>query len=466
MIAGIRRRDVVLVDGPRLAGVSGVAAALRGRLSWLTVVESGDLQPGDAPKGVVFVVSAAALLAQSDCTRLDVAAVATDVVIGVVAKIDVHRNWRDVLTADRDMLAAYATRYHQVPWIGVAAAPQLGPSRVDDLITVLREQLADPEADRRNSLRATEARLAALVQTYAGDVAGPVRRAQVAALRTQREAILRRWRESKSENVLALRSQIQRTRIQLCYSADNQCVALRGELRHDTARLGRQNLSRFDAYARARIGETIIAVAHRIDEQMAQISQTLGFTGETSCAAEAAIVDIPPPPLSVRRLETRLVLLLGVGFGLGVALTVSRLLASLVSGLTAAGVTAGAAIGLAFAFGMVRIRGLLDDRLVLDRWLGEVTESLRLAMHHQVATRMLDLELALRGALHQREEAESLRIRNLISTIDGELRTQGSAAVRMAKLRDREVSRLRAALTAVRVALGEPGPRKSTALGR
>ncbi len=34
--------------------------------------------------------------------------------IGVVSKIDAHRNWRDVLAADRAQLAAHAPRYRRV----------------------------------------------------------------------------------------------------------------------------------------------------------------------------------------------------------------------------------------------------------------------------------------------------------------------------------------------------------------
>ena len=98
----ISRRDVVLVTGPWMAGVSGVVAALRERLPQHKFVESTDLGPGDAPTAVVFVVSAAAQLTESDCALLDAAAEHTDVVIGVVSKIDVHRNWRDVLAANRD----------------------------------------------------------------------------------------------------------------------------------------------------------------------------------------------------------------------------------------------------------------------------------------------------------------------------------------------------------------------------
>src|SRR5271154_3734116 len=80
----INLRDVVLVTGPWMAGVSGVVAALRERLPQHKFVESTALGAGDAPLAVVFVVSAAAHLTGSDCTLLDAAAEHTDVVVGVV----------------------------------------------------------------------------------------------------------------------------------------------------------------------------------------------------------------------------------------------------------------------------------------------------------------------------------------------------------------------------------------------
>ena len=69
----INRRDVVLVTGPWMAGVSAVVAALRERLPQHKFVESTELGPGDAPTAVVFVVSAAAQLTGSDCALLDAA---------------------------------------------------------------------------------------------------------------------------------------------------------------------------------------------------------------------------------------------------------------------------------------------------------------------------------------------------------------------------------------------------------
>ena len=103
---GVESRDVVLVAGPWLAGTTSLIAALRERMPEHTFVEADELAPADAPAAVVFVVSAIAPLTESDCALIDFAANYTDLVVGVVSKIDAHRNWRDVLAADRALLAA------------------------------------------------------------------------------------------------------------------------------------------------------------------------------------------------------------------------------------------------------------------------------------------------------------------------------------------------------------------------
>ncbi|OBB09416.1 hypothetical protein A5662_08610 [Mycobacteriaceae bacterium 1482268.1] len=121
---GVESRDVVLVVGPWLAGATGVIAALRDRLPEHTFVEAHDVRAVDAPAAVVFVVSAVTPVTESDCALVDFAARHTDLVVGVVSKIDVHRGWRDVLAEDRTRLAAHAERYRDMPWVGVAAAPE------------------------------------------------------------------------------------------------------------------------------------------------------------------------------------------------------------------------------------------------------------------------------------------------------------------------------------------------------
>jgi hypothetical protein len=129
----VHRRDAVLVTGPWLAGVSAVAAALHQRLPHQLFVEATDLAADEVPTAVVFVVSAAAAVTKSDCELLDTVADQTDVVICAVSKIDLHRHWPEMLAAARDTLAGHARRYRDVSWVGVAAAPELGEPRIDDL---------------------------------------------------------------------------------------------------------------------------------------------------------------------------------------------------------------------------------------------------------------------------------------------------------------------------------------------
>ena len=149
-------RQVVLVAGPRRSGVTSLAAALRERMPEQAIVEAGDASAGDRPAMVVVVVSAVAPMTESDCAYVDVVAAEVDVVVGVVAKIDAHRGWRAVLTADRAALCAHSPRYRSIPWVGVAASPDVGEPNVDELVAALRDGLRDAGLAQRNQLRVNE----------------------------------------------------------------------------------------------------------------------------------------------------------------------------------------------------------------------------------------------------------------------------------------------------------------------
>ncbi|HEY1839763.1 MAG TPA: hypothetical protein VGG53_05975 [Mycobacterium sp.] len=453
---GIERRDAVLVTGPWLAGVTGVVAALSERLPKQNFIESTDLQAGEAPTAVVFVVSAAAALTESDCALLDAATAETDAVIGVVSKIDVYRNWEEVLTGNRDTLASHAPRYRDVQWVGVAAAPEEGEPRIDDLVAALTEQLAQADLPRRNRLRAWKSRLQTIADRYDRDADGAGRRARVAALRDERSAILRQRRLSKSERTIALRSQTQQARVQLSYFARNRCASVRSELQEDAAGLTKAKLPEFESYAGVRLDEVVTEVDSGTTTHLADVAQGLGLAVDTPASASLPTIDLPAPQLKSRKQETRLMMLVGAGFGLGVALTLSRLLADLTPGLTVAGAVACVAIGLALTVWVVHTRGLLRDRALLDRWAGEATALLQSAVEQLVTTRVLAAESSLTAALSEQDEVESTRVAQQVGVIDTELREHSVVGARAAALRGREMPALLAALEAVRTELGEP----------
>lgn len=444
----IVRRDVVLVAGPWLAGTSSVVTALRKRLPEHTVVEADELASGQAPAAVVFVVSATAPLAESDCVLLDSVTADTDVVIGVVAKIDVHRTWRDVLDADRALLAQRAPRYRDMPWVGAAAAPDLGVPVVDELVTALCELLADETRDRRNHLRSMENRLLTAHRRLELEVAGAGREARLADLRTQRTAALHRYRVDKSQRSIALRAQIQQARLGLTYFARNRCASVRTELQEDVAALSRRGLARFPDEVRRRAAEIADDVAAGVTRQLTDVGEELGLAVEPVDSRPA--VEVGAAPWRARGAETRLMLLLGGGFGVGVALTLSRVFADLAPQWAVGGALGGAVVGVALTLWVVGVRALLHDRAVFDRWVVEVLGRQRTAMEEWVATRVLGAEASLGRAAAERDAADRARIEDTVARIDREIREYATAGARAAALRDRQAPAIERALAAVR----------------
>jgi hypothetical protein len=449
---GARARDVVLVTGPWLAGTSSVIAALGERMPEHVFIEAAELSQVEAPAAVVFVVSAVAVLTASDCAIIDLAAKHTDFVVGVVSKIDAHRNWREVLVADRTALAQRSPRYAHVPWVGAAAKPDLDSPLIDELVGVLRQRLADPELPHRNRLRAWDTHLQTLMDRYRGDGEGCDRRARVATLRKNRDDIVRGRRAARSEHTIALRSQIQQARVQLAYFARNRCTSVRAELALDASQLGRGRLRAFESKVHERAGSVVAEVEEGITEHLADAAGQLSLP-RPPVPSSPPPPEIAPAPLKSRRLETQLMMILGAGFGLGVALVVTRLFAGLAPGLTVVGLLAGGLTGLVLTVWVVGIRGLLHDRAALDRWVTDVTTTLRSALEERVATRVLAAESALTSAEAARDEKEGATAQDRVVEIDAELREHAALTARAAAVRDRRLPSLDRALDAVRAEL-------------
>jgi Flp pilus assembly protein TadB len=445
-------RDVVLVTGPWLAGSTSVADALRQRLPDRTFVDAADLLDADAPAAVVYVTSAVAPLTESDCALLDSAAANTDLVIGAVSKIDVHRGWRDVLAANQATVAVHDARYADMAWVGVAAAPERGEPRIEDLARNLEEGLAHPALPRRNRLRAWQTRLGHVMHRHEDAAAGVGREARVAALRRERSSVLRQRRLARSERTIALRSRIQQAKVQLTYFARNRCASVRSELAEDAAAMTRRRLPEFEEYVVNRVDEVIGEVHAGIGTQLSDLATESGLTppeGEPPPAPPP----VGPPPMTAGGLEARLMMLLGVVFGAGVALTLSRLFADLAPAYTAAGLVAGAAVGLVVAVWVVGMRRLLRDRAVLDRWVADVTGELRAVVEQHVATQVLHAETALTAEQAHRDEADAADAADRVAGIDSELREYAVAAARATAARDRELPALQRALDAVHAEL-------------
>ncbi len=451
--------SLVLVAGPSRAGCTSLAAALRERMPEHAVVESNGSPTAQPPAAVVFVVSAVAPVAASDCDLLDQVSRRTALIVGAVSKIDAHRRWREVLAADRALIACRAPGYRHLPWVGVAAGPGPGPPILDELVGLLRERLADPDLPRRNRLRSSETQLCGEIEGHSAVDGGPDRRARVAALRALRSELVRS-RRSAAEHSAGLRGQVQQARVRLTYFARNRCAALRIELQADAAEFGcaavggltRRGLDEFERAARRRLTGVLDEVDAGVTEHLAEVAQE--FRGRVpALGARRPSPAIPAPVMTSRRLQNRLMMVLGAGFGLGVSAAVSRLLAGVAPGLALAALAVGAAVGLVLALWVVGMRGLLHDRSVLDRWVADAVTALRSSTEELVTIRALTAEAALVAesvaVVEQQRDSAAERIR----VIDAELREHAAARSRATELRDQKLPELRQELRDVRAAL-------------
>ncbi len=367
------RADTVLVVGPPLAGAGSVAAALRGRLGGCAIVEPADLAPGRFPDAVVFVTSAAAPMSACEAALLAAAAARTDAVVGAIAKIDVHRTWRSVLDINRTALQPPA-RSRAVPWVGVAADPEIGPLVIGPLVDAVRAELDDEHRRRRNLLRAREWTLQHRIDER------------------EREAAARAVLRVQAVRRSAARVRIQQARLQLAAQARATSAALRADVQSQAAVVSSRDLDTFDGRARRRAQQVAGEFDRTLTTCMAEICASAG-TAVPALPPSRPVHSYLPPPRRTGQ-EDRLATVFGTVFGLGVALTLGRFLTEVVPVAATAAVPVCGAAGLALAAWVVRTRRLLTVRAAMDRWAAELASGIRTALEE----RLLAAESALVAA--------------------------------------------------------------------
>lgn len=441
--------DAVAVVGPASSGVTSVLSALTIALPDVRFVEAGDLGE-HKPSTVVFVVSASAPLVDSDCEILDLAARTVDSVVAAVSKIDIHRNWREVLAANREVWAARSGRSGSrrsgsgrpasVQWVGVAAAPELCGPVLQPLVDAIGQVLADPTLTKRNELRGAEAELSARIEQMNDDVERLGSQAEI--LRRQRTDLVRARRQRTADQAIALRKHINEARIQTGAYVRRRCLAARTELLQMASAVKRSQVRSFpddvDRYVRRTVGE--------IDAEM---RRQLG--AHTRPAGEYVEIGRPVMP---RRLESRLVALLGAGFGLGVALSVGRLLEQLKPGWNVAAIATSAFLGIGLTTWVVATRGLLQRRLMFERWIADEVAAVRSHLEDRLAADVLAAEFAMTAAAAQRDAAQRLHCDEVVAAVDRDIRMLVAQSARANAYRDRHLPAIESELAGVRAEFG------------
>lgn len=429
----------MLVTGPPFAGVSALVSALRNALPGHRIVEHAD-----EPDAVVFTVSAAAPVVDSDLRILDEAGRRCDLVIGVVTKIDVHADWRAVSADACEAVHRHAARYRSMPWTGVAAEPRTGHPVLDELVDLLMTGLDGPTLARRNRLRAAESALCDQIDAFGAPDTVAV------TLHRRRDEALRAARRLDAVQARDLRTRVQQARIDLNQQVHHRCGELRAALAEEAAGWRR------GVDLRARAVERADLIATEVDAAVTvRVRQIAGEIGLSAPSAEPSRVMTDPgePEPFAPGLERRLMIVLGVGFGLGVALAAARLLAGLAPGAATIAAGGGATVGLLLAAWVVRVRGLLHARARWDRWTGAVVGTLRADLQALVASRLLSAETALAAESAAEGERMATEANATLVAVDAQLRARALATATRVGPAEQRLSTLRESLRAVRAEL-------------
>jgi len=325
-------------------------------------------------------------------------------------------------------------------WTTAAVAPDIGPPAVADVVSALAAALADDDVARRNSLRARADELHRELIDFDRMVDADA----LSVLRARRTDAVERSLARRRNEMADVRAGYQQVRLRLNNEITAGCVRLRAELQERAGAVTRRTVKPFTDTATERIGVFTAEVGETAMSEINCVAASLGLPTPQVPALE------PPAagsaPVRSAGLENRLSALLAAGFGLGVAVAVGRVFAGIAPDLIVGLPVVSALTGFAVMMWVVRTRGLLRDRAVLDRWVGELIATVRPTLQGAVTAQLLAAESAGAAAVAERARVADAQLRRQLSRLDEQVRRAEREAARAAAERDRRAPQLRRSL--------------------
>ncbi|MFI0464782.1 dynamin family protein [Saccharopolyspora sp. 5N102] len=447
---------VTVVDTPGVGGLD----ALHGELA---------MEAAASATALLFVVDASAPFTRGELEFLQKVAERVETVVFALAKTDQHRGWRQVLEADRKLLAEHAPRFADMPIFPVSARMQelaeKAPSeqaadmlREKSGIVELRTELERLIGGRAamlgeaNTMRALSTVLRELVAKLSAEKrALTVGEDEAESLRARRDELSTARRSSTRGWQVKLRGEIQRTRVETSHEVARQVREVQNWFRRAIDSADRNQLAELPRHVDAALQMASTRVAATLSARLAAVAeQSLKelFSAEEldvirsqfARGAQAPIALRPPdkrPPTA----EDKLLVFMGVSGGLGVGRAAAMPLAGLgIAALNPVVLPVTIVLGLGAGWWMARTRKHAADKQHLKQWLTEAIADARSALDQLVAEQLIEAEqqlsLALDDALTRRIEA-----------IEGELREVDKALKMDAAERSRQLQTVNRRLT-------------------
>ncbi|WP_127784320.1 dynamin family protein [Rhodococcus sp. X156] len=468
------------VAPPRYVEVCGPVPLLAN----LTLVDTpgvGGLRPFHAELATEAAATATALLmvvdASSPFTRgeldfLRQVSERVETVVFALTKTDAHRGWREVLAADRALLAEHAPRFAEAPFLTVSArlatlAAQ-APSRevattlrLQSGISDLQEQLQRLVTHRAamladaNTLRALHSALGHAAQQRRDRVRVLRSGAGTATeLRRRRAELLAQRRTGQRGWSLRLRALVQHARVESTHEVARHVREVQAAFRAAVDNADREALAALPGQlepALAGVADKVsAALAERLRLLVEQVLAEL-FTPEELAALAAQTVRAQQVPLVIRPVEKRqaaaedrLMVIAGASGGIGLGRLALMPLA-LVPGLNVVLIPLTLGLGAGAAWWMARARGHLADKTHVKQWSGEVFAEARASLDQVVAEQLIDAEHQLSAALDEALATRLEQIDGELHAVDEALRMDGAERAEQLSATERQLASLLAA---------------------
>lgn len=439
---------MLVVDTPGVGGLD----SMHGELA---------MEAASNATSLLFVVDASAPFIASELQFLRNMAERVETVQFALAKTDQFRGWREVLEADRQLIAEHAPRFADAEWHPISARmfEMAGTAPNEQAAAMLRERSGVAELQTAiqdlllgRSAMLSEANTLRALSTALGEQHAKLQaerralssgEAEAESLRARRDELAVQRRSSTRGWQLRLRGEVQRAKVELGHDSSRNMRDVQAYFRQQIDAASRDQLQQLPGQldvALQTVSQRISAtLGHRLN-RVAGASLAELFSAEELEVIRAQLlrgdgpsIVLRPPDKRPPTAEDKLLVFMGASGGVGAGKIAALPLAGTLSATVLLPATI--VIGLGAGWWMARTRRHAADKQHVKQWLVESVAEARSTLDQLVAEQLIEAEqqlsLALDDALGRRIEAIEAELKDVDQTIkmDAQERAKKLSAV-------------------------------------
>ncbi len=450
--------SVNLVDTPGVGGLVAAHAELAA-------------EAAAGATALLFVIDASAPFSRGELDFLDLVGDRVDSVHFAVTKTDAYRGWREIVQADRELLARHVPRFTDASFhpvssrLAEAAASQPDPNIARMVLDqsglpALRRVLAEDVVARAHLLAEANAiRTAVTVLEGSAEQLATTRRAltagaaQAERLKLRREELLGQRKTGGRSWQVMLRAEIQRARVELTHETAREVREAQQMFRGAIEGADNDQLKKLpfhiDAYAQAmtmrahgRLVDAMNRIVHSVLTELFTAEELRVLAANLATRPYERLVTKAPERQS--NVDDKIMSMAGAGMGFTLGSLVRMSVgAVLPSAFGVVLLPVSLVMGGAVAWFMVRSRRRVSDKQHLKQWLMEVLSEAKAQIDQNIAAQFIEadeqLTLALDDALTRQVAALDAEIKE----VDGALKLDATdRATRLKAADDRRAAAL------------------------